>query len=365
MPGIYREASSDGESSCGDGTMASLEDFFRSLDNLCGADGGSWTLQRKSWLRSKGQELRHALLRYQAVLDVLMEGITVRDQHGLLRLHNAAAEKLLGVPLRERLGRPGLGPIKLVDAQGGAVEEGHSPVHECLRTGGPSIGCVFGVVREDGIRWLETNSLPIRPDGQPRPIGVVSSFRDITEKKTRLDRLEREATHDSLTGLPNRRALEAKLARTLESATRAIRPVSLCLCDLDQFKRINDQLGHSGGDRMLRRFADVLKVSLRGEDFPARIGGDEFALLFVGTQAGHACTVIDRIRGAFSCDPGGGLGTVTGTFGIADWSPGMSSKDLLQAADEALYIAKGLGRDRIQVGTGGTRLSPRGGKDSR
>lgn len=365
MPGIYRGASSDGESPCGDGTMASLEEFFRSLDNLCGADGGSWTLQRKSWMRSKGQELRHALLRYQAVMDILREGITVRDQHGLLRLHNAAAEKLLGIPLQERLGQPGLGPIRVVDAQGGAVEEGNLPIHECFRTGLPSIGCVFGVVREDGIRWLETDSLPIWPDGQSRPIGIVSSFWDITGKKSRLDCLEQAATHDSLTGLPNRRALEAKLARTLESATRAFCPVSLCLCDLDHFKQVNDQLGHSGGDRMLRRFADVLKVTLRGEDFPARIGGDEFALLFVGTPAGHACIVVDRIRDAFSCDPGGGLGTVTGTFGIADWSPGMSSKDLLQAADEALYIAKGLGRNRIQVGAGGTRLPPRGGKDSR
>jgi diguanylate cyclase (GGDEF)-like protein len=101
---------------------------------------------------------------------------------------------------------------------------------------------------------------------------------------------------------------------------------------------------------VLQRFADLLKTTLRGSDFPARIGGDEFTILFEGTAAAQAARVLERIRAGFRHRPAGAPAPVTGTFGIVDWLPGMSRSAFLQAADDALYLAKGGGRDRIQVG---------------
>jgi diguanylate cyclase (GGDEF)-like protein len=346
-----------------DGIMASFEEFFQSLDDLCGAPGVGVTTARKAWMRDKGQELKHALLRYQAVMDILVEGILVRDKDGILQVYNAAAEKLLGIPLKRCLGKASLGKLDLISTDGSALEASGLPAYECLGTGRPKVGFVFGVVAKDGIRWLETNSLPILRDRLREPVGVVSSFWNVTERKNLLDRLMSEATHDPLTALPNRRALDAKLGRVLESATRAYRPFSLCLCDFDHFKAVNDHLGHKAGDAVLCRFADLLKTALRGNDFPARIGGDEFAILFEGTPAAQACSILERIRRQFSFKPCRGLEPVTGTFGIADWSPGMSSGDLMKAADEALYVAKGQGRNRIQVGTGEAHPARGSGQD--
>jgi diguanylate cyclase (GGDEF)-like protein/PAS domain S-box-containing protein len=329
---------------------AYFEDFFQFLTGIGANPEGNITEDQRTLLNVRTRELRNSILRFQSLVQVLTEGILVRDKDGVLRTYNPSAEKLLGVRLRSRIGKATLGRVKLLDQDGNPLKEHELPYYECLRTQAPRIGFHFGVSRPDGVRWFETNSQPVFEKMPRRLIGVVSSFWDITDKKLLYDHLVNEATHDPLTGLPNRRALDAKLNRALAAAGRKGGQVSLCICDLDHFKLVNDQLGHTEGDKVLCRFADILRLSLRAEDFPARVGGDEFAILFEGTPASRAAVTLERIRKQFSSTPPIRLGTVSATFGIVDWSPGMPAAALGEAADEALYRAKAGGRNQVLVG---------------
>jgi diguanylate cyclase (GGDEF)-like protein len=160
------------------------------------------------------------------------------------------------------------------------------------------------------------------------------------EAAGRLEHMRRLAEHDSLTGLPNRRGLEAFLGGTDAEGW------ALLVFDLDHFKRINDQLGHTAGDEALVRFADVLRGALRDSDLAVRLGGEEFAVVLphAGISAGHA--VAERVRrrthDAFADFPR----ALTVSVGV---SAGAASHGRLREADRALYAAKRSGRDRTVV----------------
>jgi diguanylate cyclase (GGDEF)-like protein len=172
------------------------------------------------------------------------------------------------------------------------------------------------------------------------------------ELRATLEQLERAhqqileiSLTDELTGIRNRRYLMTHGAAQLrEHPTCAV-----ALLDLDHFKRINDTLGHDGGDRVLREFASLLQNNLRGADTFARFGGEEFAVLFPETSPEAACEVLERIRAVMATAVWSSLPTgqrITFTAGVADGSNG----DLIEAlhhADERLYEGKANGRDRI------------------
>ena len=175
------------------------------------------------------------------------------------------------------------------------------------------------------------------------------SFWDLTARKLLEDQLRRESTEDVLTGLPNRRALELRLQRALAVAARFGTPLSLGFCDLDKFKEINDEWGHGAGDEALRSFALALQAGLRLVDFAARVGGDEFCVLFEGTSAAQAAASLERTRREFAALGAANGVPATATFGLADWRPGMDAGALLAAADAALLRAKASGRDRVGI----------------
>jgi diguanylate cyclase (GGDEF)-like protein len=156
-----------------------------------------------------------------------------------------------------------------------------------------------------------------------------------------------DAAHrDALTELLNRRGFEELFDLELERARRAEGPLSLIVGDLDRFKRVNDEHGHPAGDDALRRVARALGSCKRGFDVAARIGGEEFALLAVNSDAHGAYMLAERIRGEIET-AGDGL---TASFGIATFPlHGGSPEALLRAADQALYAAKRLGRNRTVI----------------
>jgi diguanylate cyclase (GGDEF)-like protein/PAS domain S-box-containing protein len=155
-----------------------------------------------------------------------------------------------------------------------------------------------------------------------------------------LQRLAAQATTDGLTGLPNRRAWEERLARDMASARRLQRPVTLALMDMDRFKLYNDTHGHAAGDDLLREFAARARVLLREGDTLARWGGEEFAVLLPDCpSANFAESILGRIRAAV---PAGQSCSV----GYASWDGLESAEDLVMRADRALYRAKAMGRDR-------------------
>lgn len=179
-------------------------------------------------------------------------------------------------------------------------------------------------------------------------MGVTAIFLLATDLATRL-RLQ--AVTDSLTGVSNRRGFMQVSARMLGLARRRHQPLTLVLADLDFFKRINDRYGHSVGDRALVHFAQTLARSLRSEEITGRIGGEEFAVLLAGGESA-ALSLIERLREAMRSNPledNGSRILLTASFGVAERDDEDQVEGLLMRADEALYRAKGSGRDTVVI----------------
>jgi len=168
-------------------------------------------------------------------------------------------------------------------------------------------------------------------------------------------RLQREASTDALTGLHNRREFESGMVREMERARRMGVPLSLAIIDIDFFKRINDQHGHDVGDRVLREVAQALQGRIRKSDLLARIGGEEFALVMLGTQPPGAWVVLERLRLAVAAlRVPAGAATIGCTISIGITDRVASDVDwpmLYKRADEALYDAKTRGRNRVVEAT--------------
>jgi diguanylate cyclase (GGDEF)-like protein len=163
-------------------------------------------------------------------------------------------------------------------------------------------------------------------------------------------RMESMAHTDPLTGLLNRRSMEARLREAAQAFHRSGSPFSVVMADVDHFKRVNDVHGHAAGDRVLRAVASLFGEGLRGKDAVARWGGEEFLLLLPETEAAVACEVAERLRAAAEARVGEAAGledVVTVTFGVAVCERGMRVGECLRRADERLYEGKGAGRNRV------------------
>ena len=165
------------------------------------------------------------------------------------------------------------------------------------------------------------------------------------EREALLERLDRLAHTDGLTGLPNRRAWSEALRRALSAAARSGGRVHVAMLDLDDFKAINDTHGHLAGDRLLRELAAAWQPLVRGSDALARLGGDEFAVLLTGCDDEEAEEIAERLREV--APPGH-----TVSAGVARWDGTEHADDLLARADAALYAAKAGGRDRVSLALG-------------
>jgi len=164
-------------------------------------------------------------------------------------------------------------------------------------------------------------------------------------------RLKEFSFKDDVTGLYNRRFFSIRLEEEVSRYRRFNHPVSVVLLDLDSFKAVNDELGHAAGDETLRGMAEILLRHSRGINVICRYGGDEFAILLVETSKAGARLYADRIRFVLSSSQFAHRRRITASFGIAslpeDVAP--TADDLIRAADEALYVAKRAGKNRVSV----------------
>lgn len=196
--------------------------------------------------------------------------------------------------------------------------------------------------------WFEATFVPeVGADGTVESVLLVT--RDQTDRKRQEAELAHRATHDTLTGLPNRALLLAVLGQAADALAGLPGGIALLFLDLDRFKAVNDSLGHGVGDRLLCRVADRLAIALRPGDVLARLGGDEFTVLLHDVDTDGALAVADRLQDALRAplDIDGTSFPVTVSIGVVATEEPADAMDLLRWADAAMYRAKDLGRNRV------------------
>ena len=299
-------------------------------------------------------EVAHAVL--ASSLESTADGILVVDHAGRIVVHNRRFAEMWG--MSEELLAEGDDDRALCFAAGQLrdPEQFMSGVHELYAE--PDAQDHAELVLTDG-RVFERNSNPHRLGGES--VGRVWSFRDITDRKRFEQKLQQLADHDALTGLINRRRFEEELARGVALAKRHGGGLAALVLDVDNFKYVNDTLGHKAGDELIQSVAGLLRRRLRETDVLARLGGDEFALLLGQIDAEGAALVADSILEAVRSHVvilGGQRVSMTVSLGVALLGrPGdadesaMTGEQLMIDADLAMYEAKVDGRNRMSVFT--------------
>ncbi|CAN7339667.1 diguanylate cyclase [Pseudoduganella sp. LjRoot289] len=281
-------------------------------------------------------------------LPALISYIDRDDRKYLLRFGNATFQRWLGIDPASLSARP------LQEVMGA------TGYRHCLpylkRAFGNEVVCFELRARLHGdLRTLETTFVPdVRPDGS------VAGVYALTQDMSRIKAVERQlielARIDALTGIANRRKFEEALDQATERSKRHGRRIALAYLDIDNFKAINDSLGHGAGDEVLKEFAGRLVGAVRAVDLVARLAGDEFIVLFedvdqAGEAAQLAAKIVAMVRDGFML--AGGPVKVTTSVGIALYhGEGESQASLISRADRALYAAKRKGRDCYVVDGG-------------
>ncbi len=184
---------------------------------------------------------------------------------------------------------------------------------------------------------------------------LTDVLKEVREIRKVINEVREESQIDPLTGVLNRRAFDLALANQIDEATDQNEPLSLLLCDIDFFKKFNDDYGHLVGDKVLQFVAKQLKRSIKGRDFVCRFGGEEFAIILPQTSLKSAMIVADQLRSVISksrlkrANSDEVYGHVTLSFGVAELGPDDARNDLIDRADRGLYQAKKNGRNRVEV----------------
>src|SRR5918993_3430240 len=286
------------------------------------------------------------------VLEAAGEGIFGLDLHGNVTFVNPAGSDMTGWSSQDLLSQPMHNLVHHTKPDGTPYPSEECPIYAAFTTGTTHSRDDEVFWRKDGTSFpVEYTSSPIFEDGEI--VGAVVTFRDITERKVLEQQLQHQAFHDVLTGLPNRALFMDRLERALTRANRRGSKVVVLFMDLDNFKVINDSLGHKAGDQLLVGVAERLKTCLRSEDTAARLGGDEFTILVediasVGEVVQIAERIADILRPPFTSEEQEVFATVS--TGIALNSTAQEqAADLLRHADMAMYRAKHRGKARFEV----------------
>lgn len=202
--------------------------------------------------------------------------------------------------------------------------------------------------------WIRSRGEVVERDLQGRTLRVTGTNVDISERKKAELKLSHQATHDPLTGLPNRILFQDRLSRAMTQSARDKSLMAVFYLDIDRFKSINDNLGHAAGDALLKAFSQRVQGCVRAVDTVARLGGDEFAIILSSVDSrDNACKVaekiVDAIHPEFSIE--NRELTTTTSVGVAFYAgdPHVTPGMLIKNADQALYEAKGAGRDNFKV----------------
>jgi diguanylate cyclase (GGDEF)-like protein/PAS domain S-box-containing protein len=325
-------------------TWALIHAFF--VLAACGVSVVSWRIVEDGHRRSRA-ELEASEHRFRALIEHSTDVVTVVDAEGTIIYDSPSSVGVLGYPLNERVGADGLSFLHPDD-----LDRATQTLARVMdNTDAVSRLELRARHRDGGYRWLDVSLTNLLDE--PGVHGVVANFRDVTERKALEDQLAHQAFHDPLTGLANRALLIDRVEHA-RSTTYRRTGVSLALIyvDLDDFKTVNDGLGHEAGDELLKLTAVRIASVLRPGDTAARLGGDEFAVLLEALpNPAMAYEIGARIIEALN-EPfefAGSSVALNASLGIAVSNGVDDAAALLRNADLAMYRAKGEGKGRFEV----------------
>lgn len=297
------------------------------------------------FLRARANKKNFALMK--AALDAAEDGILIVNKNGKVIFYNKKFVSIWKIPAPMLIESNNKEMIAYAASQ---LVDSESFLAKTLSFAvNPEVELADELYFKDG-RILERS---VKPHKLKRKIiGRIVSFRDITEKKQKDNKLIQEATQDPLTGLPNRKMLHDSLQQAIGYANRTNLPFAVLFLDVDHYKQVNDTFGHNLGDVLLRDVAVRLQDCIRENDVVVRVGGDEFVLLVTTLQHKRdvipvAEKIVSRLSEAFNCDSQ--VLKITVSVGISFYHLGDESPEtLLKQADEAMYAAKRRGRNNFQ-----------------
>ena len=297
------------------------------------------------------EALEHAELRYRHIFEHASEGIFQTTREGQYLAANPALARIYGYATPQEL------MTDLSDIEHRLyVSAGRRDVfHRLMKAQGQVLNFESEVFRRDGTRiWISENAhIVLSPQGEF--LCYEGTVQDITERRRYQEQLERQANHDQLTGLPNRVLLGDRIAQGIAQASRQGYFLALVFMDLDNFKYINDSLGHAAGDELLKVVAQRLTGCLRSSDTVARLGGDEFVLVINDHyRTSSVISLLERVLKDIGRPVmlNGREFHVGASLGVAMYpSDGDDAQILLKHADVAMYAAKDRGRNNFQFFT--------------
>ena len=291
------------------------------------------------------------------VLNKIDEGAYLIDRNRIVTFWNFGAEKISGFTADEVVGRSCADQIlNHVDSSGNRLCGEKCPLLDVMTSGEDKSALVF-LHHKNGSRIpVRVHAIPLK-DEKERVTGVLEIFSDTSEvrlTRRKIDLLHEELYTDPLTNVGNRRFLDKELDRFFRDFNENRSFFAAVLCDIDDFKWVNDSYGHDFGDRVLAMTASTLLEALRDEDVVCRWGGEEFLLLLPGVQEeGELFSIVERlrilIRESFLTVHLERV-SVTASFGVTSVKEGDDAATLFKRADRLLFRSKRKGKDRVTVG---------------
>ena len=332
---------------CKDGTFLYLE----TTESVIYRDGKPYAIQGIARDITDRKQLENALRkseeRYRTILQEMQDSYFEVDLKGNFTFVNESTCRDLGYPREELMGNSFRLVMSKEDAR--TVFLAFNTVY---KTGEPNKGINCQITRKDGSTGFIEASVSLVKNDSGEAVGFRCVGRDIIERKLLEQKLEVMATHDYLTGLPNRVLLLDRFTVAEALAHRKNNKLAVMSLDLDRFKPINDTLGHSAGDQVLKAVGMRLTGTIRASDTVARVGGDEFILVMLETNHINEATaiaqkILDSFKEPFTVN--GHELNISTSIGIAVYpEDGQDLETLMKKSDAALYYAKGHGRNQFK-----------------